>query len=238
MEELLAIAFAFPTVVYTVLVLLSLIYWVVGIAGLVDMDAGTDGAIEAAAGKVDGALEAGAVEVDGVADADASEAADGIFSSLHSLLSALRLRHAPLTITASVLFLFAWVFSYLGARYVGPVVPGPELVGQLVVLLGALVPSVPLTSLLTRPLGPLFQRNPGRGKRELLGHTGRVRISASVGERAQIRVRIGGDDLLLRARADADLPTGAEVLLVDYDEANDIFIAEPMSALLDDPGKR
>ncbi|MBX3251182.1 MAG: hypothetical protein KF901_28655 [Myxococcales bacterium] len=234
MEELLAIAFAFPTVVYTALVLVSLVYWLVGIVGLVDMDLGADGAVEAAAGKVDGALDA--AEVDGAVDA--SEATDGIFSSLHSLLSALRLRHAPLTITASVLFLFAWVFSYLGARYLAPVVPGPELVGQLAVFLGALVPAVPLTSLLTRPLGPLFQRNPGRGKRDLLGHTGRVRISAAVGERAQIRVRIGGDDLLLRARADAELPTGAEVLLVDYDEANDTFIAEPMSAVMNDESSR
>jgi hypothetical protein len=48
-----------------------------------------------------------------------------------------------------------------------------------------------------------------------------------------VRVRIGGDDLLLRVRADSALPKDAEVLLVDYDAKTDTFVAESMSEVLD-----
>jgi hypothetical protein len=272
MDEFLATAFGFPTIVYTLLTFASLIYWLIGIAGLANMDFGGDGAIEAAGGKLDGAIEAaggkldgaieaaggkldgaieaaggkldGAIEaaggkIDGAADTDLdADSVGGFLGTLMSLLSALRLRHAPITITASVLFLFAWVFSYLGARFLAPLVPGPDLLGELAVLVAALVPAVPITSVLTKPIGKVFVQNPGRTKRHLLGHTGKVRISASAGENAQVRIRVGGDDLLLRVRAETELPKDAEVLLVDYDEENDTYLAEPMKSLLDDEGEK
>lgn len=240
MDEFLSIAFAFPTLAYTVLVVASMIYWVVGMIGLVDADLGLDGAAGAEVdGAVDGAMEAAGGKIDAVVEgaAEAAEGVDGdaggFLGSLVSLLSALRLRNAPLTITASVLSLCAWVFAYLGTRHVAPLLPGPALVGQLVVLFGALVPAVPLTSLLTKPLAGVFAKNEGRGKRALLGHTAKVRIAADVGERAQVRVRIGGDDLLLRVRAETALPKDADVLLVDYDAKSDTFVVEPMSEVLD-----
>jgi len=245
-DEFLAIVFSFPTGVYTGLAIASMLYWLVSLLGLVDGDLGldgTDGAVEAAGAKIDGAAEAldaidGAAEaagakVDGAAEAAGAkvDGASGALSAIASILNALRLRHAPLTITLTVLWLFAWAAAFLGTRYLAPLLPG--LPGELLVLFGALVPAIPLTSIATRPLSGVFAKNVGRSKRDLLGHTARVRIAAGVGERAQVRVRIGGDDLLLRVRADSALPKDAEVLLVDYDAKTDTFVAESMSEVLD-----
>ncbi|MCU0675556.1 MAG: hypothetical protein MUE69_22520 [Myxococcota bacterium] len=238
MDEFLAIVFSFPTGVYTGLAIASMLYWLVSLMGLVDGDLGldgTDGAVEAAGAKIDGAAEAlDAIDgADGAAEAAGAkvDGASGALSAVASILNALRLRHAPLTITLTMLWLFAWAASFLGTRYLAPLLPG--LLGELVVLLGALVPAIPLTSIATRPLSGVFAKNVGRSKRDLLGHTARVRIAADVGERAQVRVRIGGDDLLLRVRADSALPKDAEVLLVDYDAKTDTFVAESMSEVLD-----
>lgn len=234
MDEFLAIATSFPTAVYAALLLASMLYWVVGMIGLVDGDAGLDGSgLEGAGAKVnaaaDAALDAG-VELEGASEG-ASEAAGGLLASIASLLGTLRLRHAPLTITLTVLWLFAFAASFLGARYVAPLLPG--LPGELLVLVGALALAIPLASVSTRPLAGVFAKNVGRGKRDLLGHTARVRIAAEPGEHAQVRVRIGGDDLLLRVRAETSLRKDAEVLLVDYDTETDTFVAETMSEVLD-----
>lgn len=246
MDEFLAIAFSFPTAVYTVLALASMFFWLIGMIGLVDGDLGldgaaeaanidgaADGALEAAGAKLDGATEAVSAKLDGAAEAAGAkvDGASGALSAVASILNALRLRNAPLTITLTVLWLFAWAASFLGTRYVAPMLPG--IAGELLVLFGALVPAIPLTSIATRPLAGLFAKNPGRSKRDLLGQTARVRIAADVGERAQVRVRIGGDDLLLRVRADSALPKDTEVLLVDYDAKTDTFVAESMSEVLD-----
>lgn len=248
MDEFLAIVFSFPTGVYTGLAIASMLYWLISLMGLVDGDLGldgTDGAVEAAGAKIDGtaegaleagaegALEAAGSKVDGAAEAAGAkvDGASGALSAIASILNALRLRNAPLTITLTLLWLFAWAAAFLGTRYLAPLLPG--LPGELLVLFGALVPAIPLTSLATRPLSGVFAKNVGRSKRDLLGHTARVRIAADVGERAQVRVRIGGDDLLLRVRADSALPKDAEVLLVDYDPKTDTFVAESMSEVLD-----
>jgi hypothetical protein len=248
-DEFLAIAFSFPTGVYTGLAIASMLYWLISLIGLVDGDLGldgTEGAVEAAGAKIDGAAEAldaidgadgvaeaAGAKVDGAAEAAGAkvDGASGALSAIASILNALRLRNAPLTITLTVLWLFAWAAAFLGTRYLAPLLPG--LPGELLVLFGALVPAIPLTSIATRPLSGVFAKNVGRSKRDLLGHTARVRIAADVGERAQVRVRIGGDDLLLRVRADSALPKDAEVLLVDYDAKTDTFVAESMSEVLD-----
>ena len=166
------------------------------------------------------------------------------------LLGLLRLKRVA---AVQVLFVAVLAIMVLGSWPQGGVLEGSATIGGenvirsadrfllgltlgqivLLVLFGALVPAIPLTSIATRPLSGVFAKNVGRSKRDLLGHTARVRIAADVGERAQVRVRIGGDDLLLRVRADSALPKDAEVLLVDYDAKTDTFVAESMSEVLD-----
>ncbi|MEZ4252515.1 MAG: hypothetical protein R3B99_30260, partial [Polyangiales bacterium] len=129
MDEFLAIATSFPTAVYAALLLMSMLYWLIGMIGLVDGDAGLDGAGAKIDGAADGALEAASAKIDGAADgaleaasakidgaAEAVEGAGGVLASIASILGLLRLRNAPLTITLTALWLFAFAASFLGAR--------------------------------------------------------------------------------------------------------------------------
>lgn len=152
-----------------------------------------------------------------------------------SALGALRLRHAPLSITFSVLFLFAWMLTFFGARYAVPLIPGPDALGGALVALGALIASVPITSLLTKPLGPFFKQNFAPNRHHLVGRVGVVRIAGGKDGSAQIRLKDpskGEKGLLIRVATEENLKSGDEVLLVEYDDEKKAYLAEPMASVL------
>ncbi len=252
LEEFLAIATSFPTVVYTVLVLVSLGYWMISLVGLAgdhgdsdaDLgDAGDDfGHVDSADAHVDHADAGDVGDGDADVDVDASHghahgdtSSGGALDAVLSVLGFLRLRNAPLSITFSVLFLFSWLFTYFGARYAMPLIPGPGALGGSLVSLAALIASVPITSTLTKPLGALFKQDFAPGKRHLVGRVGVVRIGAQKGKSAQIRLKEpakGEQGLLIRVAVEEDLESGDEVLLVDYDDDKKAYVAEPMEKVL------
>ena len=93
MEEFLALTLSLPTAVYTVLVLASLMYWMVSFVGLVGLDSG-DGHADV------GDADVGDVDAAGHGHAHGSaDSAGGVLDAISGLLSVLRLRHAPLSVT-------------------------------------------------------------------------------------------------------------------------------------------
>jgi len=218
LEEFLAIATSFPTSVYTVLVLISLVYWMVSVVGLAgdhgdgDADLGDAGDADFGdagdadfgdAGDADFG-DAGDADVGDVGDSDlgdvgahghghGSHGADahdgGALDGVMGLLTLLRLRNAPLSITLSVLFLSAWVITYFGTLFGLPLVGGVNWLTGSVLGALALVPAIPLTSLMTMPLGPLFKQQYAPGRRHLVGRVGVVRIAGGKNGSAQIRLK-------------------------------------------------
>ena len=264
LEEFLAIATSFPTSVYTVLVLISLVYWMVSVVGLAgdhgdgDADVGDAGDADFGdagdadfgdAGDADvgdmgesdlgdaGAHSAGHAHGHGSHGADAHDG--GALDAVMGLLTILRLRNAPLSITLSVLFLSAWVITYFGTLFGLPLVGGVNwLTGSALGAL-ALLPAIPLTSLITMPLGPLFKQQYAPGRRHLVGRVGVVRIAGGKDGSAQIRLKDpaeGEKGLLIRVATDDDIHSGDEVLIVDYDEEKKAYLAEPMESVL--PSKK
>jgi hypothetical protein len=73
MVELLSALLAYPTVVFTVMVALALLYWLFVILGAFDVDFGGGEALEAATGKAEGALEAAAGKAEGILEAAAGK---------------------------------------------------------------------------------------------------------------------------------------------------------------------
>jgi len=252
LEEFLSIATTFPTAIFTVLVLASLGYWMVGFLGLAGDHDGGDGDVGDADAGDAGDADAGDAGDADAGDADAgghghghghAEAAHtddgGAFDSVMTVLGILKLRNAPLSVTLSILFLFSWLFAFFGTRYGMPLIPGPEALSGTLVSVGALIASVPFTSLITKPLKPLFKQNFAPGKRHLVGRVGVVRIGAGQKGTAQIKLKdpVGGEKgLLIRVATDDDLNSGDEVLLVDYDDEKKAYVAEPMEAVL--PSKK
>ncbi|MBX3273683.1 MAG: DUF1449 family protein [Sandaracinaceae bacterium] len=234
MSEFLDIALSFPTVAFTGLLGLVLVYWLSVMFGAVDLDAFDPG------GALDGAEGVGG-ELDGAAEGAGEGAAEGADGSAEAggptgfaaVLHALRLRHAPLTVVVSFIAVFGWIASYFGSRYLAPLVPlGDALTGALV-LLAALVVALPLTSLATRPLAKLFKTEPARSNRDLIGQVVTVKTGHVDARFGQASLDDGQAGLLLKIRCeDPDaLARGDRALIVDWDEESGAFEVEPMEAL-------
>lgn len=252
MEEFLAVALSFPTVAFTIPLALACLYWVTVIIGLADIDllGGAEQAADALAGKAEGivdalAAKAGAVEAaagklesigDAVtASADAAEGAvDG--GALATLLSALRLRRAPVTVSLSVLFLVGWLTTFFAARYLSPLLPLPSWLAGVVCLGIGFVVAWPTTALLTFPMGSVYEMRHGVRRVDLVGRvvtitTSRVDAAFGEGELAD-----GGAGLLLQVRSQAPnaLKRGDEALLISWHAENETYDVEPMTSVLDE----
>lgn len=262
MEEFVTIVLGFPTVLFTVPLFLLTLYWITVTLGILDVDAlgsadaGAEGAIEAAAGKLEGTLDAAAAKVDGLVDAAAgklegaldaaaahAEAAghavqdvDIEGSPVIALLSALRLRRAPVTVVLTVLVLVAWLVAFFGARHLMPALPLPSAVSGALVFVIALVAAWPVAALVTFPMGPLYRTRPAVTHGELVGKRVVVstsRVTASFGE---AELADGGAGLILQVRCATPNPLtkGSDALLVAWHADTHAFDVEAMSSLLEE----
>ncbi len=196
---------------------------------------GAEGALEGAEGALEGAE--GALEgADGALEG-AEGAAEGAEAGVHEglsfigFLSTLGLRRAPFTVTLSLLTLAAWAFCVLGMQYLAPVLtmlPGFVVGGG--VMLGSLVLAVPVTSVTSRPLGPLFITHEADKRADFIGRTCRIDTGSVDGKFGQATVAEGGGWTVIQVRAanDNDLRRGDEALIVAYDNQLEAFRVESM----------
>jgi hypothetical protein len=255
MSEVLALALSFPSVIYTVLLGVMIVYWLFVMVGAVDLGEGAEGALEGSAkgmleGSVKGALEGsmkGALEgsakgaLEG--NAHAGEAADGSDDqnggTLAALLSALRLQSVPVTVVLSLIITFSWLVSMVGMQLVTRTLPsfGPGL--GFLVLVGAAVLSLPITSLAARPLAPVFAHKSAPSRRDLVGKTCTVRTGVVNRRFGEALLEDGGAGLVIRVRSDGrELRRGEHALIVDWEEEREAFVIEPMRELLEPPKAR
>ncbi len=238
MSEFIAIVLGFPTIVFTIGLVLAVLYWLLVIVGAVDLDGLFEGAAEGAAeAAAEGAAEAlGEAAAEAVAEGAVEGAVAGGSATgggLTGLLSALSLRHAPATVVGSVLVAAGFVLSFVGSRYLAPLVPGPIWVGGIVVLLVALVLALPIASVVTRPLGQLFQIQAAKRRRDFVGQVCVVstgRVDEGFG---QAQLEDGGAGLILAVRAEpGKLGRGDRALIIGYDEQREAYLVEPLDPML------
>ncbi len=235
--------FAFPTVVFTVLLIVSLVYWLFVLVGAVDLD-GSDGAAEGLAGASKGAAEGlagaskGALEaktgaLDGHGDADFDVPDAGL---LASLVSALRLRSAPLTVVFSLFALFGWLASALFMTSFGNALPFPTWLTGIPVFIVAAILSLVLTSFAVRPLAPIFATRHAKTHNDVVGRVVVV-STGNVDEKfGQATFEDGGAGLILQVRAEPKLGLrrGDRCLVVDSEDGS--FRIEKMTDVLADSG--
>jgi len=255
MEEFLAVALSFPTVCFSALLIVAGLYWISVLLGVADIDmlGGAD-AIEAAAGKAEGIVDAIAGKLDAAAHAAAGKAeavADSIADAatakaealdhvvdegpLALILSALRLRRAPVTVSMSVVVLVGWIVTFFAARYVGPALPLSSTLSGVVCLAIGLAVAWPVAAAVTFPMGTVYSMQEGVRRVHLVGRTVTVvssRVDASYGEG---ELHDGGAGLLLQIRCTSEntLGRGDEALLVAWEEANEVYDVEPLSRVLE-----
>ena len=260
MHEVLVLALSFPSVVFTVLLGVVLIYWTFVMVGVIHIGEGSEGALE---GHIDGAtkgLMEGAVDHlggghadggdiggghadmgdadggDGPGDAgDAGDADESGQGALAAIMSALHLRSAPATVIFSLIITFAWLVSVVTMQVVtrmAPALTGPLL--SLGVPLGSFVLALPLTSIAARPLAKVFAPKHAPVKSDFIGRTCTVRTGSVSAKFGEATLQDGGAGLVLRIRIEdgKQLGRGEQALIVDYDAERETYLVEPMRDVL------
>jgi hypothetical protein len=257
MHEVLVLALSFPSVVFTVLLGVVLIYWSFVMVGVIHIGEGSEGALE---GHIDGAtkgLMEGAVDHlggghadvgdigGGHGDADFGDGGDGGDvddggegqGALAAVMSALHLRSAPATVIFSLIITFAWLVSVVTMQVVtrtAPTLVGPAL--SVVVLLGSFVLALPLTSIAARPLAKVFAPKHAPVKSDFIGRTCTVRTGSVSHKFGEAILQDGGAGLVLRIRVEdgKQLGRGEQALIVDYDAERETYLVEPMRDVMAD----
>lgn len=200
MSAFLQYAFGFPTFIFGALLALMLLYWLVALVGLVETDA-----------------------IDHWVLFDGSDHAHGVehsASALAGLLLKVGLGGIPLTVILTVLFLLAWLASYLLCH----LVPMPQGWTWINVLTGSVVAAAALvlgfvaTVLVLRPLrGVVNKIAPAEEPKVLLGRSGMVRSAVVNATQGYGSVDDGGGGLNLQLRSpERELARGTEVVLIEY----------------------
>jgi hypothetical protein len=259
MAEVLVLALSFPSVVFTVLLGVMLVYWTFVMVGVIHIGEGSEGALDGhfdvggghadigdiGGGHADvGDIGGGHADVGDVGgghgDGDLGDGGDadegnGGHGALAAVMSALHLRSVPATVVFSFIVTFSWLVSVVTMQLLTR--SAPALVGPLVdagVLVLSFVVALPLTSIAARPLVKVFAPKRAPAKADFIGRTCVVRTGTVTTKFGEATLHDGGAGLVLRVRIDdgKQLSRGEQALIVDYDAERETYLVEPMREVL------
>jgi hypothetical protein len=225
-NELIEASLRAPTVIFTIGLGIALFYWVFVLLGALDIDvlggADASGAAKGIGDVVTGGAKGGAEAIKGIKiDADAD--GGGVWSGLG-------LGKVPMTISVSLILLAGWCGSLMVSHYVLPDM-GTGLRWAMLPIM--LVAGMLVTSVLVRPLVPVFALKEGKANRDYVGHTCTI-TTGSVDEGfGQATLEDGGTVLQIPVRCDAGkLARGDKALIIDFDERRAAYVVEPQNSVL------
>lgn len=245
MSEFLNAILAYPTVVYTILLGVVVVYWLFVLLGALDIDLLGDADLDghghtdvdlAGHGHAEIAGHGHDVHLDGPGHLDShghhpgdhpGDADAEHVGGLAGIIQTLGLGGVPVTLMLSVLILAAWGFC-LGAT---------ELLGRagwlaVAAPLVSLALAVPVTAGVIRPLRRFFVSLAAPQNRDLLGKICTI-TTLRVDERyGQAEVEDGGAGLIVQVRSTdpGRLNRGDRALIFDYKD--EVFYVEPMNQAL------
>lgn len=230
MQDFLHALLQFPTVFFSGLLALSLLYWVLIIVGAADLNPfdGLDGADGAVKGAVEGAVKGAAHGL-----TEGAGAVKGV-SAVAELLSFFGLTRVPVTISFSLFSLFGWFLSLSTRHALDGILPG--LLAGLAAGAVGLVGGLGITGVLTRPLAGLFKEGPSARSDSLVGKV--VTISTERADhgfgQGEIDNGAGGITVSVRTAPGVTLKRGDEALIVEVDPASGLYHVEPHKDVLRD----
>lgn len=207
--------FSYPTVFFTVLLIIVQIYWLFAILGMLEIDI----------------LDIGPDLAD--------DAGDGL-QGLGGLMVMLGLSGVPVTVVVSLLVLSGWLFTFLAVElfFFWSLDGWWNVLAGTGVLLAAGALAIPTTAILARPLRGLFAKAYSKSPQKvLIGQTCVVRsgtVSETFGE---VTAVLDGASLLLKVRADASkqIKRGDRVVLLEYQAATNTYWVIPEHEFTADP---
>ncbi len=238
MMEFLETCLSFPVNLFSGLLIMAALYWVVAAFGLIDidsldldMDVGGGPDIGGDIGDVGG-------DIGDVGDAgdlgDASPDAPGVSGAsglgvLATLMFHLGLYGVPLTLILTLIFLVGWFITYYAFHWGLGVLfnPGPlrYALGAGLFLLALAVGAL-VTSLAIRPLRPLFKKEEQVTGASLRGRVVVIRSTKVTPTYGEAVCEDGGASLLLDVRpanAEAVFKRGDKAVILDFDAERHLY---------------
>lgn len=208
MSEFLSVVFGFPTIVFSILLAVVLVYWVLAIVGLVDFG---ETAIDADIGQ----------------HADAPGDDLGVIASY---VVAFGLSGVPFSIVVTLLVVVGWALSTFAGIWLLSWVPTLplQIVAGLVVLALCAALSLVITARLVRPLRGVFVTRYGTDSASLVGQSCRI-LTGVVDEkqgRAEVAQRGAGINIRVWAPSPNTLRRGSTALILEYDAAAHRYLVQ------------
>lgn len=209
MEQLLEVAAQFPTVIYSTLLGIVVVYWIVGMLGLIDLDYSGDAELD--------------LDVD--SDVDVS------IGGLTGLLLTFGLTGVPFTLVISIIILICWLISFYLQFYLLTWLSD----GWLYYLAGAVsdfivfLISLPITAIVIRPLKGMFKSVEAASNHNLVGSDATIATSTVSEIFGQARLLNNGAEILVDVRCDPEhtFKLGDKVLVIKYLQEKHAFIVAP-----------
>lgn len=213
MEQLLNVSSQFPTVIFSTLLGIVVIYWLIGMLGIIDLDLAPD------------------ADVDLDVDLDTDVEIDAGVGGLAGLLLTFGLTSVPFTLVISIICLVSWLITVYLQFYAFSMLEG----GWLYYLLGSISTvvvffiSLPITGVLIRPLNGMFDSVEATSSDNLVGRDGIIATGSVTSTFGQAKVLNEGAEILLDVRCDPQysFTTGDKVLLIEYNQESHSYIAVP-----------
>jgi hypothetical protein len=236
LNELVVASLQFPTAVFTIALGIVIVYWLFVLIGALDIDlfggdvdVDVSGAAKGIGDVLTGGAKGGAEALHTGGDAgDVGGDADGDLDG-GGLWHVLGLGDVPVTISASLITVLAWVGSLLAMHYLGI---GGWL--TLVVLVVAVVIALPIAALLIRPIAPVFAVKEGKSNADYVGHVCTVTTGRVDNSFGQATIEDGGTVLAIAVRCDRAgvLTRGDKALIIEFDGERQAYIVEPSKDVL------
>jgi hypothetical protein len=199
---------AFPTVIFTFFLLLTLLYWLVAVLGFVDIDV----------------LDFDIPEAEAGLDADSQLSNPDV---LAGLMLKFGLHGVPVTVIVSLISLFGWLVCYYAVHFLlSWLAPGLfRFVLGIPIFVVVLYVAVMITSAVIKPLRPLFLNARQQNSQFIVGQTAVVRSSRVDDGFGEAILQDGGAGLLLKVRAEPGVTfvKGDRVVVLAHDKEKNTY---------------
>lgn len=195
-------ATSFPTLIYTILLMVCMAFWLFGLLGFGGFDT---------------------IDIDTDFDTDT-----GSPEGMAGFLLRYNLNHVPFTIILTFFALFGWTLSFLIIVYLKPVVPTAILgfIFRIVTLLVSAYLSLLLTAQAIRPIRKLFITLNVDEKIHIVGQTAIVRSMQVNHLSGEALLNDGGAGILLNVRTSSEqeiFVKGDEVVVIEELTENNLY---------------
>ncbi|MAS24162.1 MAG: DUF1449 domain-containing protein [Oceanospirillaceae bacterium] len=194
---------SFPTAIYTFLLAICVLYWLVAVLGWIDIDV----------------LDFDPPEAEGNLDINTSHN-HSTADALAGLMLRFGLTGVPVTVIVSLISLFGWLICYYLVHFLFAFIPHGLLhwLAGVPIFFAALYGAVLITAQVIKPLRSFFQKTEQNTQKRVLGQTAVVRTSRVDENFGEATLADGGAGLILKVRASAgeSFAHGDRVVLLEY----------------------